>query len=257
MEFADPSRIGPRMKIFISAGEPSGDSHGERLIHALRKRRPDIECVGFGGPKMARAGCHLLRDMMPLALMAFLRVYVRLPTFLRLLRQTASYFREHRVDAVILIDYPGFNWCVARRAKRCGIPVFYYGAPQIWAWAPWRVHKLRRLVDCVLCQLPFEPAWYSQRHCATSFVGHPFFDELDEPLDQDFLNQIDPNVQWLVLLPGSRWAEVKSNAECFLRAAEMLRAKHPQLSVAVACYSGEHAAWIRDLAQRLSIRVTI
>ena len=88
------------------------------------------------------------------------------------------YFRHHRPDAVVLIDYPGFNWWIARRAKAHGIPVFYYAPPQIWAWASWRVKKMRRFVDHVLCSLPFEQEWFSRRGCHAVFVGHPYFDEV-------------------------------------------------------------------------------
>ena len=89
---------------------------------------------------------------------------------------------------MVLIDYPGFNWWIARRAKVHGIPVYYYTPPQIWAWATWRVKKMRRLADHVLCSLPFEEAWLRQRGCNATFVGHPFFDEVRrQPLDAAFL----------------------------------------------------------------------
>ncbi|MBV8677090.1 MAG: lipid-A-disaccharide synthase, partial [Planctomycetaceae bacterium] len=177
------------MRLFISTGEPSGDLHAANLIHSLRKCLPDAEFVGFGGPRMAAAGADLLYPLVELAVMWFVRVLLNLPTFIRLLFQANRYFRDQRPDAVILIDYPGFNWCVARRAKRHGIPVFYYVPPQIWAWAGWRVEKVRKYVDQVLCALPFEPAWYHARGVpGATHVGHPYFDELAErELDEAFL----------------------------------------------------------------------
>lgn len=246
------------MNIFFSAGEPSGDSHGARLVQQLQRMRPDVRCVGFGGPQMDRAGCRLLHDMTPLAVMFLWRVLVRLPTFWRLLRQATDYFREHRVDAVVLIDYPGFNWCLARRAKRFGIPVFYYGAPQIWAWATWRVCKLRRLIDYTLCQLPFEPVWYAERHCAAHYVGHPFFDEENgESLDQAFLQSLDRNAKYLVLLPGSRRGEVETNAECFIQVAEIVRAHDPSIRVAAACYNEEQADHMREQARQMRASIDV
>ena len=246
------------MNIFFSAGEPSGDAHGARLVRMLQDKRHNVACVGFGGPKMAQAGCQLLHDMSPLALMFLLRVLFHLPTFFRLLRQANTYFREHRVDAVVLIDYPGFNWCIARRAKRYGIPVFYYGAPQVWAWGTWRVRKLRRLVDYVLCQLPFEPAWYAERRCAACYVGHPFFEQdTEEPLDSAFLESNDPQSKWIVLLPGSRRAEVESNAACFLQAAEIIRAQDPSITVAVACFNDEQASLMKEQARQLQSEVAV
>jgi lipid-A-disaccharide synthase len=237
------------MNIFISAGEPSGDHHGAQLIRQLIQQRPGTRCVGFGGTAMARAGCHLLHDMTPLALMFVGRVLLRLPTFWRLLRQTTRYFRDHQVDAVVLIDYPGFNWCVARRAKRFGIPVFYYGAPQIWAWAPWRVRKLRRLVDHVLCQLPFEPQWYAQRQCPATFVGHPFFDRGEDPAAARSEEPNASDAPLLLLLPGSRRSEIVANTLCFLDAAERVVARQPDTRVAFACHSESDADYVREAAR--------
>ena len=166
------------LTIFFSAGEPSGDLHGANLIRQLQARCPGLQAVGYGGPKMAEAGCQLHADLTALAVMWFARVLVNLHKFWGLVSRADRYFRHHRPDAVVLIDYPGFNWWIARRAKVHGIPVFYYTPPQIWAWARWRVKKMRRLVDHVLCSLPFEEAWLRRHGCNATFVGHPFFDEV-------------------------------------------------------------------------------
>ena len=160
------------MRIFFSVGEPSGDLHGANLIRELRKRDPQIECVGYGGPRMADAGCQLHEDLTRFAVMWFLRVLLNLHHFLALLRNANQYLREAKPDAVVLIDYPGFNWWIARAAKKNGIPVFYYGVPQLWAWAAWRIKKMRRFVDHLLCKLPFEEKWYKDRGCHATYVGH-------------------------------------------------------------------------------------
>src|SRR5262245_15701133 len=159
------------MRIFISAGEPSGDVHGGNLVRELRRLHPGVECVGFGGEHMAQAGASLLYRLTDLAVMWFARVLVNAVKFLQLLSQADRYFRHHRPDAVVLIDYPGFNWWIARRAKAHGIPVFYFVPPQLWAWAGWRVKKMRRFVDHVLCSLPFEEPWYQARGVAAHYVG--------------------------------------------------------------------------------------
>src|SRR4051794_21185481 len=166
------------MHLFICAGEPSGDLHGATLVQTLRRLRPDVECVGFGGQRMEAAGCRLLYPLCQLAVMWFARVLAKAPTFLALLSQADRYFSRHRPDAVVLIDYPGFNWWLARRAHFHGIPVYYFVPPQLWAWAGWRVDKMRRWVDQVLCALPFEEPWYRERGVAAHYVGHPYFDAL-------------------------------------------------------------------------------
>ena len=108
------------MKIFFSVGEPSGDLHGANLIRELRSRRPDLECVGYGGPRMAAAGCQLHEDLTKLAVMWLLRVLLNLHRFWSLWRRADRYFREHRPDAIVLIDYPGFNWWIAPAANGMG-----------------------------------------------------------------------------------------------------------------------------------------
>ena len=127
----------------------------------------------------------------------------------------------HRPDAVMLIDYPGFNWWIAWRAKSHGIPVFYYTPPQIWAWASWRVKKMRRLVDHVSVQSAVRRKWFRQRGCNATFVGHPFFDEVRQQRwtkrsSQNRSPQAGPLV---TILPGSRTQEVLHNLPWFLKAA--------------------------------------
>ena len=179
------------MKIFFSVGEPSGDLHGANLIGELRARQADIEMVGYGGPRMAKAGCELHEDLTEFAVMWFLRAILNLHRFWDLVGRADRYFCHQRPDAVILIDYPGFNWWIARRAKKHGIPVFYYGTPQLWAWASWRVRKMRRYVDHVLCKLPFEVQWYQERGCSATYLGHPYFDQLQqEQLDEILWNYL-------------------------------------------------------------------
>ena len=124
------------------------------------RHEPDIEVRRLWRTEMAAAGCELHADLTALAVMWFLRVLLNIHKFLHLASRADRYFRHHRPDAVVLIDYPGFNWWIARRAKAHGIPVFYYCPPQIWAWASWRIKKMRRFVDHVLCALPFEETWF-------------------------------------------------------------------------------------------------
>ena len=238
------------MRIFISAGEPSGDLHAANLIRSLRGRIPDARFVGFGGSKMTEAGASLLFPLVNLAVMWFLNVLLNLATFVRLVFVADRYFRDERPDAVVLIDYPGLHWWIAGRAKARGIPVFYFVPPQLWAWAGWRVKKVRKFVDQVLCSLPFEPAWYHARGVnGAIYVGHPYFDELaDRPLDEGFLAEQRAQPGDLVaILPGSRTQELLRNLPDMLRAARALSQARPGVRFAVACLHERH----RAMAERI------
>lgn len=231
------------MRIFISAGEPSGDLHAANLVHSLRERLPGAEFVGFGGPHLEKAGAHVLYPLVELAVMWFGRVLLNLHKFFALAAQADRYFRDEKPDAVVLIDYPGFHWAIARRAKNRGIPVFYYVPPQIWAWAGWRVEKVRKYIDHVLCSLPFEPAWYHERGVEDAVhVGHPYFDELAERhLDGKFVAEESGKPGPLMaILPGSRTQEVTRNLPVMLRAAAEVARRRPEVRFAVACLHERH-----------------
>ena len=177
------------MRLFFSVGEPSGDLHGSNLIEQIHASRPDCECIGFGGPLMEAAGCDLHEELTKFAVMGLGRAIRNVPRLWKIYRRADRYFANNQVDGVVLIDFPGFNWWIAKAAKRHGIPVFYYGVPQMWAWAPWRVRKMRRLVDHALCKLPFEVDWFAKRGCCATYIGHPYFDELkQQELDQEFIS---------------------------------------------------------------------
>lgn len=247
------------MRIFFSVGEPSGDLHGANLIRALRARRPDVECVGYGGPKMAEAGCRLHADLTALAVMWFARVLINIHKFLLLASRADRYFRHEKPDAVILIDYPGFNWWIAWRAKVHGIPVFYYVPPQIWAWASHRVKKMRRFVDHILCSLPFEPSWYERRGCHGTFIGHPFFDEVRrQPINERFLTDLrDGSGPLVALLPGSRTQEVELNLPTFLVAAAAVARQVPGVRFAVAAFKPHQAAMAERMIAAAGLNIPV
>jgi len=247
------------MKIFFSAGEPSGDVHGANLIRQLRRLRPDVQCVGYGGPEMAAAGCTLHADLTALAVMWFLRVLLNIHKFLGLASRADRYFRHHRPDAVVLIDYPGFNWWIARRAKAHGIPVLYYCPPQIWAWGSWRIKKMRRSVDHILCALPFEETWFRQQGCRATFVGHPFFDEVRrQQFDEEFLKTMRAKPGRLItILPGSRTQEVQHNLKWFLQAAVLVQARFPKVRFAVAAFKPHQAQMAEQLIRQNNVAAEV
>lgn len=251
-----PSR-GPH--IFFSVGEPSGDLHAANLIRSMQKEQPNLRCVGYGGPLMREAGCELHEELTKLAVMWFARVLANIHIFLGLLFQANRYFREQRPDAVVLVDYPGFNWWIARRAKAHGIPVFYYCPPQVWAWARWRVKKMQRYVDHVLCGLPFEQQWYAERGCHATLVGHPFFDEVrshrgDEAFIQAMREQPGPLV---ALLPGSRNQEVQHNLHWFLKAAALIRQQVPDVRFAIASFKDQQAIFAQEKVAESGLPVEV
>ena len=240
------------MRIFFSVGEPSGDLHAANLIRSLRRLQPGLDCVGFGGECMQDAGCELIYPLCQHAVMGVARVLAGAATFIKLIARANRYFRAHRPDAVVLVDYPGFNWWIARRARAHGIPVFYFVPPQLWAWAGWRIKKMRRNVDHVLCTLPFEQAWYKEHGVDAHYVGHPFFDELQhQRLDTDFLdNQEQDGTPIVGLLPGSRNQEVERNWSMQYRAAARIHQARPDVRFLAACFKPHQQRWIDDYLRR-------
>ncbi|MDB5335446.1 MAG: lpxB [Planctomycetaceae bacterium] len=247
------------MKIFFSVGEPSGDQHAAHLITELQSRDATIECVGFGGPLMQEAGCRIDFQLTDLAVMGFLRVLPLIQKFRGLVKQAKAQFERERPDAVVLVDFPGFNWWIARAAKSLGIPVFYYCPPQLWAWASWRIKKVKKFVDHVLACLPFEAEWYQQRGVPAVCVGHPFFDEVAEKkLDTEFMTaQRAREERRIAILPGSRTHEVHSNFPIQIAVMRSLSQEFPEIRFLVANFKESQRAYceqyLRDHAPRLPV----
>lgn len=193
------------MKIYIIAGEASGDLHGANLLKALRARRPDASVRVWGGDLMQAAGGQLVKHYRDLAFMGFVEVLKNLRTILGNLRFCKADILAFQPDVLILVDYPGFNLRIAKWAKKAGIRVVYYISPQIWAWHRSRVHDIRRDVDQMLVILPFEADFYKQYGVEAVFVGHPLLDALPAPRETPPAE--DKPV--VALLPGSRKQEVQ------------------------------------------------
>jgi lipid-A-disaccharide synthase len=198
-------------RVFISANDPSADVHCAGLIAALQRTGAPIDFVGIGGPKMAAAGCELIESTVGRAVMTYTAV-AHVGHYYRLLRRIRRYLHERPVDLVIVCDSPSFNFHVARAAKKVGIRTLFYVAPQLWAWAGWRIRKLRRLCDKLCCILPFEEQWFRQRGVDTTFVGNPLLDRLPGDLTgfrKDY-SRFEPREARIALMPGSRLAEIKA-----------------------------------------------
>ena len=243
------------MHVFVSAGEPSGDLHGANLVKSLRKFDPSVKCVGFGGDRMADAGCDLLYPLCNLSVMWFAQAIANALRFIRLLKQAENYFRDERPDALVMIDFPGFHWKLAERAKKHGVPVYFFVPPQIWAWAQWRAKKMKRLVDHVFSALPFEHDWFAERGISSEYVGHPYFDELaTRPIGREFVAAERSKPGRIVgILPGSRMQEVKRNLDEMLRAAAAVRTHVPDARFLVASFNDAQAAVARELVAHAGV----
>lgn len=236
------------MHVFISAGEPSGDLHGANLAKSLIRKTSGVILSGLGGDRMTDVGIDPLVHVRDLSVVGLLKVAERFFDLTHYLDMVRRHFRKNRPDVVVLIDFPGFNWWVADRAREFGIPVVYFVPPQIWAWGSWRVAKMRRLVDRVLCNFPFEERWYRQNGVNARLVGHPYFDELDNRrIDALFVENIRRDGGPIVgLLPGSRSQELAHNLDSQLDAARRVFQKYPSTKFHVACLNDLHAAVVRE-----------
>lgn len=222
----------------LIAGETSGDLHGSMLIEALRDRRPDLDFVIIGGDRMAvAAGCRPVIHCRDMAFMGFSEVIRHLPAIRRNMKTAKATLRSERPDALILIDYPSFNLKVAEEAKKLGIKTFYYISPKLWAWKSWRVKAIRRLVDKVLCILPFEPEWYrGHGYGKAVYVGNPSVEEIDAllakaPTREEFLKKHRLRDHRIIaLVPGSRKGEIR----CNLPVMDAVARQFPQYTVVVA-----------------------
>jgi lipid-A-disaccharide synthase len=220
------------LRVFIVAGEPSGDTYAADLAASLARLCPGSTITGVGGPKMSAAGVRLVADLVSDPVMGVWPVVRRTPQFFRLYRDLLVRFDEDPPDVVVGVDYPGLNLRLARAAKARGVPFVMYVAPQVWAWAPWRTRKLARDVSRVLCILPFEEALFRAGGAQAAFVGHPLFEHLAKRTRDDAfgaaLRADLGDAPLVALLPGSRRAEVRGNFPILLDAAARVAAMRPR-----------------------------
>lgn len=215
-------RGGPR--IFISAGEPSGDLHGAGVVRALRTRYPNATIEALGGPQMERAGATLRHRMEGLAAFGLVEVVTKLRAHYRLLRALQKDFKLGRYDLVILVDYPGFHVRVAEAAHAAGTKILYYIAPQLWAWHPSRARRLAAAVDRLAVVLPFEQVFFEKLGLRSDYVGHPLVDRDPLPTKLEARAQLGvaAGSRVLGIFPGSRVQEIRRLWEPFRDAALQL-----------------------------------
>ncbi len=212
-------------KILVVAGEASGDQHAAQLVAAIQAQAPGTEFFGIGGEAMAAQGVRLLCHASELAVMGLLEVVGRLGAVLRALRDVGRALKVERPALVILVDFPDFNFWVARLAKFYRVPVMYYISPQVWAWRTYRVRTIARLVDRMVVIFPFEEEFYRQRGVPVTYVGHPMLEGLPPRGDRrGRLTEwgLDPERLTLALLPGSRASEIERHLPMMLAGARII-----------------------------------
>ncbi len=216
-------------RVLFTAFEPSGDEHGSAVIAALRRRRPGLEVVGFGGPKMEAAGARLIDSTVDDAAMGVPGL-AKIAAHLAHNRRIGRWLDRNPVALHVPVDSPAANFPICQMTRETGARVAHLVAPQMWSWGAWRVRKLRRLTDHVLCVLPFEEEWFKAREVEATFIGHPVFDDpLDDALEAEAFAGLPEGEPRLALLPGSRPAEIRKNFPIMLGAFRVLRKRRPGL----------------------------
>jgi lipid-A-disaccharide synthase len=214
-------------RLLLSCGEASGDLYAGALTRQLRALDPSIAVAGLGGPQFAAAGGTLIDDYRDLAVTGLTEAIAKLPRSLEARRRLVADAGRHRPDALVLIDFPDFNFRLAPLIKRLGVPVVYYISPQIWAWRPKRLDTIRRIADLVLVIFPFEEAIYKAGGVPVEFVGHPLIDLAKPATDRrGFLSalRLTPGAPTVAMLPGSRPNEVSRILPELAAAAERIAA---------------------------------
>ena len=221
--------------LLFTAFEPSGDHIAGALIAELKRRDPDRPIYALGGPTMQAAGAELIETTTEHAAM-LAGAATQASQHLKRLGRLKAWLADHPIQALIPTDSPAANWsvCGALRKIQPQARVVHLVAPQLWAWAPWRIRKLRRLTDHVMCLFPFEPDWFESRGVKASFVGHPLYDQIPTdktPPGDELPKTTGPK---LALLPGSRQSEIRHNWPTMLSAYRRLHASYQNLTAVVA-----------------------
>lgn len=231
-------------KLFVLAGEKSGDIHGAHVMRALSQEHPDIIFSGVGGEHMRRCGLHCLVQAEELAVMGFSDVISHIPTLLRHFRTVRSYILETNPEALLLIDYPGFNLRLAQSLRRCGFrgKIIQFICPTVWAWGHRRIKIMADTLDMLLTIYPFESRLFSHTPLDVRYVGHPIQESLSQHIyDENWLNSLGVSGgsrPIVALFPGSRAGEIQRNLPALLAAAAQLKRTLPEVLFALS-YSHE------------------
>ncbi len=237
-------------RVYLVAGELSGDILGAGLMRELKARHPEVEFRGIGGPRMQAEGMESRFPLETLAVMGLVEVLKHLPELIRVRRTLKAEALAWQPDIMLGIDAPDFNLGLERQLREEAITTAHYVSPSVWAWRQGRVKGIAKSVDGMLTLLPFEAAFYREHRVPVAFVGHPLADEM--PLENDraatrLALELAPDSQVLALLPGSRANEIRFLGDTFLTAAEQLCQRHPALNVVIPAATSDRRLEISSM----------
>lgn len=222
--------------LMIIAGEQSGDRIAALLAEEIQQKSPGLDLIGLGGPMMRDAGVELMRDMTSLAVVGLIEVLKNYSEFKKIFRQVLEQVDRRKPEAVVLIDFPGFNLRLAKQLHKRGIRIIYYVSPQIWAWGKRRIALIRRVVDQMIVILPFEEKFYKEEGVKVHYAGHPMVDYYEKYSDvPDFEKNLPAGRPRIAILPGSRPHEIQRHFSDLLETAEILKKSMPDISFIIPC----------------------
>ncbi len=249
-----------KRKLFVSAGEASGDLHAAGLVSELNKLNPDITAWGLGGDRLQSEGVEILHHTSSLSTMGFAEVVRKLPFFRRVITDVTHRFASDAPDAAILVDYPGMNFKFAERLNTLGIPFVYYVLPQVWAWHSSRIEKMKRWNARFVSILPFEPEFYSQHGLDVQFYGHPLVD-LAKPdcMPSEFRASVSvaDSEKLIAVLPGSRHQEITRILPVVLSSLKIVQETVGNLKILCKPVSRSQNDMFSEIIGRTGIRAEI
>ena len=238
------------MKIAISAAETSGDLIASALVKSLLECQPDCQIEGLVGDKMSDAGCHRLWHIDQANVMGLSEVVNKLPSLLRLRNSIVKYFSENKPDVFIGVDSPDFNFKIEQKLKQRGVKTVHFISPSVWAWRSNRIKKIKTSTDLMLCLFPFEVNFYEKHGQKALFVGHPLTEKLQPRQNYKPSKKV-------LLMPGSREAEIKSLLPELLSTVKLMREQDSKIQFSLALANDHFKEWVKDRIHKLEIKLSV
>jgi lipid-A-disaccharide synthase len=246
--------------IVVITGEASGDAHAGRMITELKLLRPEIKVKGIGGDNMRKAGAEIMVDFSELAVMGLIEVIKRYRHIKNIFNQLLIELNTNKPDLIVLVDYPGFNLKLAKRAKKLGIPVLYYISPKVWAWRAGRVKTIKRYVDKIVVLFPFEVPIYENENIPVICAGHPLVDAVKNSLSNKQAKikvGLKLNRRVIGLFPGSRRSEIENLLPVMLDAAERIQQRNKNVDIVLPLAPGIDETFLNSILAKSIVPVKI